>query len=236
MSLPPNSEQGSGDNSSANQSTGTGHHKKVKAGIFSADALEISGGLIFLVFGGGFHIAGGWFHIAGFMCDFLVVCCGLTIITHHVETFKLFGFCYWLSLGVAFIIFASLAFYVVSKESAKPIESNSVEYDVDGNRIGLLLPANEPMPDWAKDVKISSQPTAFLNMGGNFVAMPASPEIMKGYVPFVAIRFHGKPMLTVKREASGVSISGDFFGANSNIVARLETRAYLINRACNFCG
>jgi hypothetical protein len=120
MSLPPNSEQDSGDNSSSNQSSGTGHHKKVKAGIFSTDALEISGGLIFLVIGGGFHIAGGWFHIAGFMCDFLVVCCGLTIITHHVETFKLFGFRYWISLGVTFIIFSSLAFYVVRKEKIEP--------------------------------------------------------------------------------------------------------------------
>ena len=127
MALSPNNEQDNGDNSFSNQGSGTGHNKKVKAGIFSADALEISGGLIFLVIGGGFHIAGGWLHIAGFICDFLVVCCGLTIITHHVETFKLFGFHYWLSLGVTFIIFASLAFYVVGKEKTELTPTNAIE-------------------------------------------------------------------------------------------------------------
>jgi hypothetical protein len=127
MALPQNSEQDSGDNSSTNQGSGTGHGQESPKGFFSADALEVSGGLILLVVGAAFHYAGGWFHIVGFFCDFLVVCCGLTVFTHHVEKekFELFGLRYWVALMVAFIIFASLAVYVVRKETSLAPPTNT---------------------------------------------------------------------------------------------------------------
>jgi len=127
MALPPKkSKQDGRDNSAPNQGSGTSHGPNTPRGFFSADALDVSGGLIFLVVGGGFHYAGGWFHIIGFLFDFLVVCCGLTVITHHVDEqiFKRFGLRYWLSLIVAFIIFASLAGYVVWKENDHPLPTN----------------------------------------------------------------------------------------------------------------
>src|ERR1035437_6894018 len=126
MASPQNSEQNSGDESSSDQGSSTGHRQNAKD-IFSVDALDVGGGLIFLVFSGAFHLAGGGFHIVGFLFDFLVVLCGLTIITHHVDKqkFKLFGVRYWFALIVAFIIFASLSVHVVMKESGHPLLTNA---------------------------------------------------------------------------------------------------------------
>jgi hypothetical protein len=61
------------------------HKEDASLGIFSSDAIDAAGGFIFLVIGAAFHIAGGWFHIIGFFFDFLVVFCGLILLTHHLD-------------------------------------------------------------------------------------------------------------------------------------------------------
>jgi hypothetical protein len=141
MGLPENGKQNGGDDGRADQGSRTSHRQNAK-GIFSVDALDVGGGLVFLVFSGVFHVAGGWFHIVGFLFDFLVVLCGLTIITHHVDKqyFKLFGFRYWLALIVTFGIFSALAVHVVLKENASPFPPTVAESKPVTNAIGWLPP------------------------------------------------------------------------------------------------
>jgi hypothetical protein len=120
-SLTQKSKQDSGNYAPAYQGSGTNCPPNIPSGLFSPDALEAAGGLVFLVVGGAFHYAGGWFHCAGFTFDFLAVCCGLTIVTHHADekTFKLFGFRYWLSLLVCLFLFVLLAVHVAVKENSR---------------------------------------------------------------------------------------------------------------------
>jgi hypothetical protein len=145
-----------------------GKRPEAKPGLFSHEALEICGVLIFVVIGAGFHIAGGWCHVVGFSLDFLAVCCGLTIITHHVEAFKLFGFKFWLSVFLAFSTLATLTSYVVKKETANPLSTTSHELSpisirylarVDGPPGGGLIAALCPI------------------QGGKFILSPV-PNVM----------------------------------------------------------
>jgi hypothetical protein len=137
MGSPENSKQDGGNKGSINQDSGNHHDQNPSTGFFSSDILEIGAAFILFVFSGVFHVAGGWFHIIGFICDFLIIWCGLTIISHHAgeRTFKLFGLRYWVSLGVAFSIIAVLIVFVVGKEETESKSPFTVQSNPDFSRL-----------------------------------------------------------------------------------------------------
>lgn len=91
--------------------------------------------------------------------------------------------------------------------------------DESGNPIGLLLPANDPMPDegWAPSN------CCFLIFGGNVCA-----ALSNSIIP--AIRFHDTDILQIGMNDKGAFICGRFFNKDGKLVAILETNEWTLNR------
>jgi hypothetical protein len=121
-SVPEENKQIAGDDP-ADQNNGR-HEKHGRKTFFTAEVLDISGGIIFLVFSGGFHLIGGGFHLVGFAFDFAVVFCALLAISYHVDekSFRRFGLRFWFVLALAFCLICFLAWSVCFK---KPEQSTA---------------------------------------------------------------------------------------------------------------
>lgn len=91
--------------------------------------------------------------------------------------------------------------------------------DEDGNPIGYLLPANDPMPNenWAPPN------SSFLIFGGNTCAV--YPKII---VP--AVQFLGTNILEIGIINGMAFVSGQFFDKDGKLVAILETNRWTLNR------
>lgn len=192
--VPKKSEQENGDNNPPNKDSRIGHSQHIPTGPLSAPALDAIAGFIFFVFAAEFHLAGGWLHIIAFFFDFLVVVCGLTIITHHIEKqkFPLWGRRYWTSLIVVFIVLASLAFYVIRKEDGKPekpfpgLNTQSVSLELGPNLDtkdpfgqGFVIHSTQPISNtWAE---MNWQNVNMKRVVLSTIAANPSPRISQNY-------------------------------------------------------
>src|SRR5206468_9721800 len=128
----------------------------------------------------------------------------------------------WCSFA-AFSVLMAIVFVISSFENP--------DTDADGNPIGHLLPANDPMPrivDREIEEMIAqhniSSPTnrIFLLMGSNFIMLDGT-----NYLPVV--RFHEKDMVSISIGPMGASVSGEFFDKNNNVFAVMQSNRFILN-------
>src|ERR1035437_1328201 len=120
----------------------------------------------------------------------------------------------WLAYGIALMPVA-IVFAMWSTNLSKP----QTNIDESGNPIGLLLPANDPMPD----VSWAPSNSCFMIFGGNICA--ATPSSI---IP--AIRFLGDDVLQIGQNDKGAFVNGTFFDNDRKLVAILETNEWTLNR------
>jgi hypothetical protein len=115
--------------------------------------------------------------------------------------------------------------------SNQPSESNK---DESGNPIGLLLPANGPMPSAITKVidawhsRLDPNHSFFVVMGENVVAVNKQGAIP--LVRFVTNLTNEADFLVLNVEAGGAYLTGKFCDENSKIIVKLETNHFTINR------
>jgi hypothetical protein len=119
--------------------------------------------------------------------------------------------------------------------------------DENGNPIGLLLPANDPIPikilrarpKWVSDmmakdegetnndasliIPVSATNEVFIIMGGNYIRLSVQDSIP-------LIRFHDKNLITLSVNKNGASVSGEFFDRNQNVFAVLSNNEFVLDR------
>ena len=108
-----------------------------------------------------------------------------------------------------------------------------INTDADGNPIGLLVPATDPVPATVGEIESLAQSPGqplHLPTKGNFLIMGRNFIGLAGVISMPLVRFHDKTMLRLSIGQKGASISGEFFDNNKNVIAVLESNRWTLNR------